>query len=81
MWYVYIIKSINSNVYYIGCSNNINKRLLEHNKGYSIYTNKNKPWKIVHCEKFNNQKEAYAREKQIKSYKGGNAFKKLLNLK
>ena len=53
--------------------------MIEHNKGYNISTEKNRPWVVVHLEKFNNQKEAYTREKEIKSYKGGNAFKKLLN--
>ncbi|MFH1608867.1 MAG: GIY-YIG nuclease family protein [Patescibacteria group bacterium] len=80
MWYVYILKSVQGNKYYIGCSNNIERRLLEHNKGYNTATVKDKPWKVVYCEKFNNQKEAYLREKKIKSYKSGNAFKKLLYL-
>lgn len=80
MWYVYIIKSIQHNRYYIGCSNNLNRRLNEHNEGYNISTKFYKPWVLVHCEKYNNQEEAYSRENKIKSYKGGNAFKKLLNI-
>ena len=80
MWYVYIIKSIN-NKHYIGCTDNIKRRLSEHNKGYNTATEKDRPWEVVHYEKFNNQQEAYARERKIKSYKGGNAFKKLLNIK
>jgi putative endonuclease len=80
MWYVYIIKSIKHNKYYIGCSNNLSRRLDEHNKGYNISTKIYKPWVLVHYEKYNNQEEAFSREKKIKSYKGGNAFKKLLNI-
>lgn len=34
---------------------------------------------IVYFEKYYNAKDAYKREKQIKSYKGGNEFKKLIN--
>jgi putative endonuclease len=79
MWQVYIIKSVRNLKYYIGCTNNLNRRLYEHNKGYNISTDKHKPWVVVYFEKFNNQQEAYLREKKIKSYKGGNAFKKLLN--
>jgi len=79
MWQVYIIKSVRSEKYYVGCTSNFSRRLIEHNKGYNISTEKNRPWVVVHLEKFNNQKEAYTREKEIKSYKGGNAFKKLLN--
>ena len=80
MWYIYIIKSVQNSKYYVGCTNNIERRLSEHNNGYNIATQKGKPWNIVHYEKFNNQQEAYSREKKIKSYKGGSAFKKLLNL-
>ena len=80
MWQVYIIKSEENRKHYIGCTNDLERRLFEHNKGYNIATGKDRPWKIVHCEKFNNQEKAYAREKQIKSYKGGNAFKKLLKI-
>ncbi len=80
MWSVYIIKSLVSKKYYIGCTNNLKRRLTEHNNGHNVSTTKDKPWELVHFEKFNNQQEAYYREKVIKSYKGGNAFKKLLNL-
>ncbi len=33
---------------------------------------------MVYYEKFSSKREAIKREKQIKSYKGGNAFKKLI---
>ncbi|MEX2029194.1 MAG: GIY-YIG nuclease family protein [Candidatus Paceibacterota bacterium] len=80
MWQVYIIKSTRYKKHYIGCTNNIERRLSEHNKGYNVATANYGPWLIVHFEKFNNQQEAYMREQKIKSFKGGNAFKKLLNL-
>ncbi len=79
MWQVYIIKSVKNLKYYIGCTSNLDRRLFEHNNGYNIATEKDRPWTIVYFEKFNNQQEAFAREKKIKSYKSGNAFKKLLN--
>lgn len=79
MWTVYIIKSVKNSRCYIGCTNDFDRRLLEHNKGYNVSTAKYLPWQAVHLEKFDNQQKAYNREKEIKSYKGGNAFKKLLN--
>ncbi len=79
MWHVYILQSIQEKKYYIGCTNNLERRVLEHNKGYSAATKKYRPWIVVRFEKFSNQQEAYTREKEIKSYKGGNAFKKLLD--
>ncbi|PIY92779.1 MAG: endonuclease, partial [Candidatus Magasanikbacteria bacterium CG_4_10_14_0_8_um_filter_42_12] len=36
------------------------------------------PWKLVYTELFNTKSDAYKREMQIKSYKGGNAFRELL---
>jgi putative endonuclease len=79
MWNVYILKSEKNGKHYIGCSNDWKRRLEEHNKGESLSTKFAIPWKVVYLEPFNLQEEAYKREKQIKSYKGGNGFKKLLN--
>ena len=76
--YVYILKSYINNKYYIGCTNDLSRRLKDHNSGQNISTKNGAPWKIVYYEEIKDQKEAYGRERQIKSYKGGNAFKKLL---
>ncbi len=78
MWFVYILQSEKNRKYYIGCSNDLGRRLQEHNLGQNESTKNNIPYKIVHVEEYANQQEAYGREKQIKSYKGGEAFKKLI---
>ena len=75
---VYILKSLNFNRYYVGHSANIEKRLSEHNRGNVRSTKAYKPWKIIHSEVKSNKKEAYAREMQIKSFKHGEAFEKLI---
>ncbi|MFZ3020343.1 MAG: GIY-YIG nuclease family protein [Minisyncoccia bacterium] len=80
MWHVYVLKSLKTNKYYIGCSNNLPRRLREHNSGKNISTKFGIPWALVYEELFEDQKQAFDREKKIKSYKGGNAFKKLLDL-
>jgi predicted GIY-YIG superfamily endonuclease len=36
------------------------------------------PFKLVYKEEYTTLKEARERERQIESYKGGNAFKKLI---
>ncbi|MEK7461900.1 MAG: GIY-YIG nuclease family protein [Patescibacteria group bacterium] len=79
MWYVYILQSEQNNKYYVGCSNNYKRRLREHNKGQNSSTISCRPWKIIHLESFEKQQDAFQREKQIKSYKGGNGLKKLIN--
>ncbi len=78
MIYVYILRSLIDNGYYIGISKDLNKRLIKHNKGGVYSTERRKPLELIYSEKFNNYFEARAREKEIKSYKGGNSFKKLI---
>jgi putative endonuclease len=49
-WVVYLIKSTISNRTYIGCSNNYERRLKQHNgllSGGAKYTHTNRPWEIV----------------------------------
>jgi putative endonuclease len=74
----YILHSPSSGRYYIGSTNNIDERLLRHNKGATRSTKPYRPWEIVYIEKFDTKTEAIKRENQIKSYKHGEAFKKLL---
>ncbi|MFA6077090.1 MAG: GIY-YIG nuclease family protein [Candidatus Paceibacterota bacterium] len=81
MFKVYILKSLNYNRYYIGHSADVEKRLREHNIGKVHSTKAYKSWKIVYIENKPSKKEAYAREMQIKSFKHGEAFKKLIENK
>ncbi len=79
MYYVYIIKSLSKNRYYIGFSIDVSRRLLRHNQGFVKSTKAFIPWEVVYTEKCINKEDALKREKQIKSYKHGCAFKKLLD--
>ena len=78
MFYVYIIESLISNKKYIGTTSDIDQRIRHHNSGANISTKKRGPWRLIYQETYENKKLAWLREKQIKSYKGGSAFKKLL---
>ena len=79
MVYVYILKSLNDSSYYIGITKNINNRLAKHNKGGVYSTKYRKSLILIKSEVFENYAEAREREKKIKSFKGGNNFKKLIN--
>ena len=71
--FVYIIQSIDyPNKKYVGHTNNIKKRLLEHNSGSknSEFTKKYKPWKLLFYCAFNNNEKAVAFEKYLKSGSG-----------
>ncbi len=80
MYTVYILQSIKNNIYYIGHTNNINDRIKRHNSGSVKYTKKYIPWKLIYTEEYTTKSEAFKREMEIKKYKGGIKFKKLLKL-
>lgn len=79
MYVVYILKSEVQVRYYIGHSHDMSVRLTNHNSGKVRSTKAYRPWKIAYSESFATKQDAYKREHQIKSYKGGEAFKKLVN--
>ncbi len=78
MVYLYILKN-NQDKHYIGITTlSPNERLLRHNRGDVLSTKMGKPWTIIHIEQFKSIREARGKEKIIKRWHGGNAFKKLL---
>jgi putative endonuclease len=79
MYFVYILESKKTHKHYIGSTSNLERRLAEHNEGRVKSTKKYIPWKIIYTEEYLTKSEALKRERQIKSYKGGEAFKKLIN--
>ena len=78
MFTMYIIQSIQSGRYYIGSTDNLEKRLVRHNKGYSRYTKGKGPFKLVYKEEFAGRSEAVKREYYIKSLKSRSAIEKLI---
>ncbi|MFA5820567.1 MAG: GIY-YIG nuclease family protein [Candidatus Gracilibacteria bacterium] len=78
MYHVYILKSQKHNRYYIGSTKDVAKRLEKHNSGGSTYTRAYRPWEVIYTEQHPDRKVAEKRERVIKSYKGGEAFKRLL---
>ncbi|MCH7492095.1 GIY-YIG nuclease family protein [Patescibacteria group bacterium] len=66
MYYVYILKSVMNNRLYIGSTNDVNRRILEHNNGNVSSTKAYIPYKLIKIEKFLNKKGALKREFQIK---------------
>jgi len=78
MYYTYILKSLKNDRYYTGSTDNLNKRLCEHNSGRSKYTRSTRPFKLMHYETFQSRAEAVQREKYFKTGKGREKFKKLI---
>ncbi len=67
---VYVLLSQKDNKRYIGFSDDVARRLEEHNRGYSKATRGRGPFKIVHTEEYPTRKEARKREKFLKSGQG-----------
>lgn len=79
MYWTYILQSEINGSYYVGCTHNIEERLLQHNKGFSKYTSKYKPWKVVYTEAYSTLSAATKREYQIKSWKKREQIEKLVH--
>lgn len=78
MFNVYILKSVKFHRYYVGHCESLDVRIKRHNDGQVKSTKAYKPWVLVYSETFFSKQEAFKRERQIKSYKSGEAFKKLI---
>jgi putative endonuclease len=66
-WSVYIL-FCNQKTFYIGLTNDIDRRLLEHQKGYSPYTKKFSDLELVYLEKYPTRQKAEQREQQLKGW-------------
>jgi predicted GIY-YIG superfamily endonuclease len=74
MYYVYLIRSINyPNQKYIGWTEDLQRRLHDHNSGSFCHTKQYKPWKIVVFVQFLDKLKALDFEKYLKSG-AGHAF-------
>lgn len=75
---LYILRN-NFGKYYIGATAlTLEDRLKRHNSGDVYSTKTYRPWEIIYAEAYNNWESVREREKQIKSWHGGNAFRKLI---
>ncbi|MCD6401904.1 MAG: GIY-YIG nuclease family protein [Anaerolineales bacterium] len=70
IYYVYLITNWNNKVMYVGMTNNLERRMLEHKqrlvKGFTSTYNVNK---LVYYEQTNDVRTAIAREKEIKKWR------------
>ncbi len=79
MYFVYVLKSEKDKKFYIGITNNIEKRLKQHNDGNNFSTKYRKPFILVYYEIKENRQEARKREKFLKSGCGRELVKQLIN--
>jgi len=67
-FYVYTLKSDKDSSLYVGYTNDLKRRVEEHNKGESVATKYKRPWRLVYYEAYKSQSDAKHREKQLKRF-------------
>ncbi|NOX47238.1 MAG: GIY-YIG nuclease family protein [Chlorobi bacterium] len=78
MYSVYVIRSEVDGRLYKGITNDLDRRLKEHNNSKTKSTKGFVPWNLVYFEELENRKEAREREKYFKSGSGREFLKKIL---
>jgi putative endonuclease len=78
MYYVYILLNEGKNRTYIGVTDDVNKRLAEHNAGRVKSSQPYRPYKVIHIESFETLSEARQKEKYYKSSTGRRRLKEML---
>jgi len=77
-FYIYALKSKYNNYIYVGLTNNLQRRIGQHNKGQARSTKAYIPFVLLHSETRDTRMEARLREKYLKSGTGKEFLKSLL---
>ena len=67
LFYVYIIRSLRTQQYYVGSTKDVEERLREHNAGKSWSARAGAPWELAHTEIFPTRSEAVRHEQKFKA--------------
>ena len=78
-YYVYVLISKKDGSTYVGYTNDINRRIKEHNNGNVESTRNKKPFELIYFEGYKNNKLAINREMYLKTGWGRNYIKKVIN--
>ena len=69
MYVLYILYSERLDHYYVGYTNDLERRLSEHNRRKGKYTDRGIPWTLVYTEDYETKSDAEKREAYIKGRK------------
>jgi putative endonuclease len=70
MIYVYVLRSISDGQFYTGCTRDLRARLDLHNSGQVPSTTTRRPLELIYYEACLNEKDAFRREKYLKTTYG-----------
>ena len=68
-YFTYILRSTKTDRLYFGQTEDLVKRLKEHNNGQTTSTSSGKPWEVIFFKAFETRSEAIALERLLKSWK------------
>jgi putative endonuclease len=77
-YYIYVLQSLKNRSLYIGYTEDLRKRIKQHNDGDSEYTKKYMPWELIHYAAYLNEKDAKRREDYLKTNQGSRLLKRML---
>lgn len=69
-FYTYVLESLKDGKRYIGYTNNLKKRIKEHNERLAFSTRPRLPLKLIYFEGCLNQEDAKRRERYLKGTQG-----------
>ncbi|MBW8001378.1 MAG: GIY-YIG nuclease family protein [Planctomycetes bacterium] len=78
MYYAYVLLSLKDEKFYIGFTNNLKRRLKEHNSGKNISTKSRLPLRLIYYEAHLSQRDAARRERYFKTTKGKSTLRQML---
>jgi len=76
---LYILQSEASGKFYVGSTDDLDRRLSEHARGHTPSTRGRGPWKLVYKEEFATLLEARRREVEIKRWKSSRMIRALIS--
>ncbi|HRN25422.1 MAG TPA: GIY-YIG nuclease family protein [Ignavibacteriaceae bacterium] len=77
-YYLYILRSLNFERYYVGISENVERRLKFHNTIEKGFTSRYRPWEVVFKQEFSGKEAAMKAEKKVKGWKSRKMIEKLI---
>ena len=75
---VYILKSLKDGNLYIGYTENLERRIKEHNSGKTKSLVNRRPLELIYNETYEDKYSAIKREKYFKTHKGWNELQHLM---
>lgn len=77
-YFVYAIRSKVRNYTYIRLTNNVERRLTEHNSGKNKTTKPYRPFRLIYTEEFETRELARIKEKYLKTFTGRKILRKII---